>query len=247
MSRYGFSCCSCGSSMLKPTLRPPPSLQPRFAASMTPGPPPVITAQPCSPKSFAVARAAAYTGESCPTRAGGANGLAAVEEADREHVESVEQERDVREHDELRRSLCGADRPDRRGRAAAEEWTGERDERVPPWSEPGPLDRHVGPDERDERRQRHLEPLPACLDHMAELVHEQHEDEAERERPAVKPERVRRDGDEEAEELDEDEPPLERGAADQHGEPARALERAAQAALRVNRRLGPELVHVWRG
>src|ERR1700674_27641 len=69
MSRYGFASCSCGSSILKPTLRPPPSLQPRFAASITPGPPPVITAQPASPKSFAVARAAAYSDESSPIRA----------------------------------------------------------------------------------------------------------------------------------------------------------------------------------
>ena len=38
----GSRACSCGSSMLKPTLRPPPSWQPRFAASITPGPPPVI-------------------------------------------------------------------------------------------------------------------------------------------------------------------------------------------------------------
>src|SRR4026207_489473 len=34
--------------MLKPTESPPPSLQPRFAASMTPGPPPVTTANPAS-------------------------------------------------------------------------------------------------------------------------------------------------------------------------------------------------------
>ena len=32
--------------MLKPTERPPASLQPRFAASITPGPPPVTTAKP---------------------------------------------------------------------------------------------------------------------------------------------------------------------------------------------------------
>ena len=49
--------CSCGSVMLKPTERPPPSLQPRFAASITPGPPPVTTANWASAKSFAVARA----------------------------------------------------------------------------------------------------------------------------------------------------------------------------------------------
>src|ERR671931_491558 len=48
MSRYGFDSCSCGSSMLKPTESPPPSRAPRFAASMTPGPPPVTIANPAS-------------------------------------------------------------------------------------------------------------------------------------------------------------------------------------------------------
>src|SRR5205814_8274831 len=72
---------------------------------------------------------------------------------------------------------------------------------------------------------------------------EEHQHESEREGPAVKPERVRGDGDEEAEELDEDESPLECGSADQHGETAGALERAAQAALRVNRLVGPVLLH----
>ena len=36
--RTGSASCSCGSSMLKPTEKPPPSLAPRFAASITPGP-----------------------------------------------------------------------------------------------------------------------------------------------------------------------------------------------------------------
>ena len=43
--------------MLKPTESPPPSLQPRFAASMTPGPPPVTTAKPASANARPVARA----------------------------------------------------------------------------------------------------------------------------------------------------------------------------------------------
>ena len=55
--------------MLKPTLRPPPSLQPRFAASITPGPPPVTTAKPASAKSRAVSRAWRYASLSSPTRA----------------------------------------------------------------------------------------------------------------------------------------------------------------------------------
>ena len=45
--------------MLKPTESPPPSLQPRLAASITPGPPPVTTAKCASAKSLAVARACA--------------------------------------------------------------------------------------------------------------------------------------------------------------------------------------------
>src|SRR6476469_664561 len=61
MSRYGFTCCSCGSSMLKPTESPPPSLHPRFAASITPGPPPVTTHQPASPKRRPAARASSYS------------------------------------------------------------------------------------------------------------------------------------------------------------------------------------------
>src|SRR3954451_23240169 len=60
MSSHGFSCCSCGSTMLKPTESPPPSLQPRFAASITPGPPPVTTHQPASPKRRPAARASSY-------------------------------------------------------------------------------------------------------------------------------------------------------------------------------------------
>src|SRR3954454_17454871 len=55
--------------MLKPTDRPPPSLTPRFAASITPPPPPVTTAQPRSPKSRPVSRADAYAGWSSPIRA----------------------------------------------------------------------------------------------------------------------------------------------------------------------------------
>ena len=61
MSRYGFDACSCGSSMLKPTESPPPSCAPRFAASITPGPPPVTTAQPRSAKQPSRPRAPART------------------------------------------------------------------------------------------------------------------------------------------------------------------------------------------
>src|SRR6476469_176638 len=46
--------------MLKPTDSPPPSLQPRLEASMTPGPPPVTTAQPASPNLRPTMRASSY-------------------------------------------------------------------------------------------------------------------------------------------------------------------------------------------
>ncbi len=40
---YGLETCSNGKSMFKPTDFPPPLLAPLLAASMIPGPPPVIT------------------------------------------------------------------------------------------------------------------------------------------------------------------------------------------------------------
>ena len=42
--RYSFDFCSCGNSMLHPTDVPPASNAPRLAASIIPGPPPVMTA-----------------------------------------------------------------------------------------------------------------------------------------------------------------------------------------------------------
>ncbi len=60
--RYGLDLCSNGSSMLQPTESPPASKAPRFAASMMPGPPPVITANPSRASREAVSRAALYSG-----------------------------------------------------------------------------------------------------------------------------------------------------------------------------------------
>ena len=45
--RRGWAAAPCGSSMLSPTERPPASAAPRLAASIRPGPPPVITVKPC--------------------------------------------------------------------------------------------------------------------------------------------------------------------------------------------------------
>ena len=44
MSTHSFMPCSNGSSIPRPTDLPPASLAPLLAASMIPGPPPVITA-----------------------------------------------------------------------------------------------------------------------------------------------------------------------------------------------------------
>src|SRR5260221_220719 len=205
MSMYGFDPCSWGSSMLKPTERPPPSLQPRFAASITPGPPPVTTAQPASANRTGV--------------------VTAVGRADREHVDRVQREADVAEHEPQGRVGRLADAPAAGGGGPAGERPGERDQGVAPRREPRVPNAHVRAEERDEHRPGDLQPLPPRLDRVAELVDEQHQHEAERERPAPEPQLVRGNRDEEAEELHEDEAPLERGAADQHDEPADPLQR----------------------
>src|SRR6266540_6948213 len=52
--------------MLHPIENPPPSWQPRLAASMTPGPPPVMTANPASASCRPTVRAVSYIGSSRP-------------------------------------------------------------------------------------------------------------------------------------------------------------------------------------
>src|SRR6266480_2394125 len=61
--------CSNGSSMLRPTERPRPSRAPRLAASIVPGPPPVMMAKPRRASSAARVRAASYIGSGGRTRA----------------------------------------------------------------------------------------------------------------------------------------------------------------------------------
>ena len=58
VSTYGLAPCSNGSSMLKTTDRPPASLAPLFAASMMPGPAPVMIAKPASARMRATSCAA---------------------------------------------------------------------------------------------------------------------------------------------------------------------------------------------
>src|ERR671914_428270 len=69
MSRCPLRACSNGSSMPSPIDSAPASRAPRLAASITPGPPPVMTAIPSSPIMRAVSRARAYSGSSGGVRA----------------------------------------------------------------------------------------------------------------------------------------------------------------------------------
>ena len=69
MSKYGFRPCSNGSSMLSPIESAPASRAPRLAASMMPGPPPVMTAKPGLADVRAVSRASSYSGSSGGVRA----------------------------------------------------------------------------------------------------------------------------------------------------------------------------------
>src|SRR5215472_7502514 len=55
--------------MLQPTERPPASTQPRLMASITPGPPPVITATPRLARAAPTATACRYRGSEGPIRA----------------------------------------------------------------------------------------------------------------------------------------------------------------------------------
>src|SRR6266480_7715556 len=66
---YSLSPCSKGSSMFRPTESPRPSRPPLLAASMVPGPPPVMMAKPRRASSAARARAASYIGSGGRTRA----------------------------------------------------------------------------------------------------------------------------------------------------------------------------------
>src|ERR1700674_3235272 len=66
---YSLRPCSKGSSMLRPTESPRPSRAPILAASMVPGPPPVMMAKPRRASSAAKARAASYIGSGGRTRA----------------------------------------------------------------------------------------------------------------------------------------------------------------------------------
>src|SRR5215472_13871385 len=62
MFTYSFRPLSIGSSMPRPTETPPASAAPLFAASMIPGPPPVMTAYPAPLSAAAISSASSYCG-----------------------------------------------------------------------------------------------------------------------------------------------------------------------------------------
>src|ERR1700736_98076 len=66
---YSLRPCSKGSSILRPTDSPRPSRAPLLAASIVPGPPPVMIAKPRRASSAASWRAASYIGSGGRTRA----------------------------------------------------------------------------------------------------------------------------------------------------------------------------------
>ena len=69
MSTHSLRPDSNGSSMPSPTLTPPASLAPLLAASIAPGPPPVMTAKPASTSAPPSCSAWAYDGWSAGVRA----------------------------------------------------------------------------------------------------------------------------------------------------------------------------------
>ncbi len=69
MSTCRLSPCSNGSSMPRPTETPPASRAPLLAASMAPGPPPVMTANPASTSALPSSTPVWYSKDSGPVRA----------------------------------------------------------------------------------------------------------------------------------------------------------------------------------
>src|SRR3954469_498906 len=69
MLAYLLMPCSCGSSIPRPTETPPTSAAPRLAASMIPGPPPVMIVMPLPASRAARSRAFAYIASSGWVRA----------------------------------------------------------------------------------------------------------------------------------------------------------------------------------
>src|SRR5215210_4027489 len=138
---------------------------------------------------------------------------AAVQRNDRDQVEEVDEKPGEGECEEELGVLLLADEPDDGGTQAADYRAGEGDERLPPGVQRVLLQQDRRAEERDEHGRTDVEPLPPRLEIVAELVHEEQEDEADGELPAPE-ERVRGDRDEhrrrrredlELEDRDEDE------------------------------------------
>ena len=129
-----------------------------------------------------------------------AEDVAAVEKPDRDQVEEVEEEAGVGEREQqVRADGVPVDEAGERGDPAGDR-PGDRDEGVAPGIEGLVAQGDVRAEERDEHRQLRVQPLPARLDVVAELVDEDEEHEADAEAPAPD-EGVAADRDEDAEEL----------------------------------------------
>src|SRR5581483_5785241 len=159
-----------------------------------------------------------------------AQDVAAVEEADRDQVDQVEEEADVGEREQEARVLRLAHGGHRPRADPAGDGPGERDERVPPRVEGHVLERDVGAEEGEEDGQRGVEALPLRLHVVAQLVHQDERDEPDRELPPPD-QRVAADGDEDAEELEREGAELDRHP--DHGGERRpdAHEHVSQRAL----------------
>src|SRR5581483_1365338 len=134
--------------------------------------------------------------------------LAAVEEADGDEVEQVEEETGVAQLLQKLRVRRLARAPDGGSPGRPDQRARERDPGVLPRVEPLAADGHERAQEGDEDRQRRVQSLPSRLQVVAHLVHEDEEDEADAELPTPD-ERIAADGDEDRGELREGEAELE--------------------------------------
>src|SRR6266540_1970944 len=159
---------------------------------------------------------------------------APVEDPDRYEVDQVEEESGVGQRAQQVGVHLGAERPAGRRAETARRRPGESDERVLPGVERRVLDQHVGAEEGDEGWKGDVETLPPGLEVVPHLVHEDEQDEPDRETPSPD-QRVAADGDEDAQELEDREPELEH-EPDHHGERRPdLLQEALPGRLRVDR------------
>ena len=164
--------------------------------------------------------------------------MAAVEERDRHEVDQVEEEAGVGEGaQEVGVEGDGGGETAERGESAVDR-PRERDSRVDPRVEAHVAQRDVGAEERDEDGELRVESGPFRLDVVAELVREDQEHDADRERPTPD-QRVAADREEDPEELEDEGAELEQDPAEQDERRQELAEqRAARAVMLARQRVG---------